>query len=784
MEIKVKPRVVIIGAGFGGLWAARSLAHAPVDVLLIDKNDYHTFLALLYQVAAAELEAEDIAYPVRSILWKFPNIDFLLAHTHRIDLTNREIETDGGTITYNYLILATGSISHSFGIPGVEDYAYGLKSLEEAVTLKNHIICCFEAAAHEADETRRRSLLTFVIVGGGATGVEYAGALSELIHGSLTQDYRSVDFSTVRIILLEALDRLVANMPERVRRYTLRRLQKMGVQVRLGAKVQEVLPEAVLLSGPETIATRTLVWTAGVRGEPTAAISEMPTQRDGRVPVLPTLQVPGWPEVYVVGDTAAIRETDHTLPMVAQVAIQSAIAAASNIHRQVTGEAPQPFHYRDRGAMITIGRNAAGAAIGSRTYTGFFAWLLWLVIHLFNLIGFRNRVMVLINWAWDYLLYERAVRFVFPRGLPPLPRCLPAAPERVPEKTSLVLMVRGIDGWQCKIKGGALIYPPLGPDPPAELIDETLDNRQADPRALELLLVMETLKNPEQPLGKPFIEPDAVIPDMVDNFLSPFLPRYFDDRHIPRFGKFDRVVKEIAAYLSDCRLISQGRRHFSHFHLYLLSRLLPHDFLDQGTEQTAHVQFLQDDFLPAGTGKGEDIVDKTTHLLGIVPHNTQQPAIFRIQPVAVHFLEAAGKAVNCPQRGLQVMGNGIAEAFQVLIHCFQFSRPLGNTLFQVCVQPPDFLLRLFAFFDFCYQRPRSFFHPLFQAFIHGFQFFLQLLQFMIFHDRHFIGGKEQFKDLLPLGGNEKFLPPEKYLHSLLPLCILAQFRMVQNTLYP
>jgi NADH dehydrogenase len=414
MKRRVKPKVVIIGAGFGGLWAARSLAKKPVDVLVVDQNNYHTFLALLYQVAAAELEAEDIAYPVRSIFWNLPNVDFAMAHARRIDPQNRIIETDGDPISYDYLILSTGSITHSFGIPGVAAHAYCLKTLEEAVILKNHIICCFERAARETDEDSRRSLLTFVIVGGGATGVEYAGALSELIHGPLVQDYRTIDFHTVRVILLEASDRLVANMPETIRNYTLGRLKKMGVDVRLGVKVLEVTSDGVVLGGQDKIFARTVVWTAGVRGEPIVERSGLPTERDGRVPVLTTLQVPGHPEIYAVGDLASIKEDDRVLPMVAQVAIQSAITAAKNILRHIDGQPLQSFRYRDRGSMITIGRNTAGVAIGSRTYTGFFAWILWLVIHLFNLIGFRNRIMVLINWAWDYLLYERAVRFVFP----------------------------------------------------------------------------------------------------------------------------------------------------------------------------------------------------------------------------------------------------------------------------------------------------------------------------------------------------------------------------------
>ena len=417
------PKVVIIGGGFGGLWAARTLANQPVDVVVIDRNNYHTFLALLYQVAAAELTAEDIAYPVRSVFSKIPNIDFVLAHARRIDLQNRQIETDGETISYDYLILANGSVTSTFGVPGVEEHAYFLKTLEEAVALKNHIICCFEAAAREPDAERRKSLLTFVIVGGGATGVEYAGALTELIHGPLIKDYPGIDFSEVRIILLEAAEQLVSSMPSNIRDYTARQLRGMGVDVRLKAAVAEVFPDKVVLKGAENIETNTVVWTAGVKGEGLAAASNIPVTRDGRVAVNETLQIQDQQNIYVIGDLASINEGQRILPMVAQVAIQSGVTSAQNILRQIAGLAPQPFIYKDRGSMITIGRKAAGVAIGSRTFTGFIAWVMWLVIHLFNLIGFRNRVMVLINWAWDYLLYERAVRYVFPSGIPSEAQC-------------------------------------------------------------------------------------------------------------------------------------------------------------------------------------------------------------------------------------------------------------------------------------------------------------------------------------------------------------------------
>lgn len=244
--------------------------------------------------------------------------------------------------------------------------------------------------------------------------MEYAGALTELIHGPLVKDYPGIDFSEARIILLEAAEQLVSSMPLNIREYTASQLRGMGVDVRLNAMVAEVSPDRVVLKGAENIETSTVVWTAGVKGEGLAAASNIPVTSDGRVAVNKKLQIHDQPNIYVIGDLAAINEGQRILPMVAQVAIQSGVASAQNILRQIAGLSPQPFIYKDRGSMITIGRKAAGVAIGSRTFTGFFAWVMWLVIHLFNLIGFRNRVMVLINWAWDYLLYERAVCFVFP----------------------------------------------------------------------------------------------------------------------------------------------------------------------------------------------------------------------------------------------------------------------------------------------------------------------------------------------------------------------------------
>ncbi|HEX6387047.1 MAG TPA: NAD(P)/FAD-dependent oxidoreductase [Anaerolineae bacterium] len=416
-----KLRVVIVGAGFGGLWAAKALTGAPVDVLLVDQHNYHTFLPLLYQVGSAELEPGYIAHPIRMILRRRKNVRFLLAKVSSVDVAARAVKTTGHnhettrTIPYDYLILATGSVSRYFGIPGAAKYAFNLKTMEDGIELRNHILQRFEKAWLEPDEARRRLLLTFTVVGGGPTGVEYAGALSELVYGPLAKDFRGMNIGEVRIILLEALDRLLAAMPEKLGRYAVERLEQKKVEVRLGATVSEVAPECVYLKDGTAIPTTTVIWTAGVGGEDVARQSGLPTLRNGTVPVLPTLQVANHPEVYVIGDLAAFEEEDDSyLPMLAPVAIQQGERAAKNIRRQVTGQEPLPFKYRDRGTMATIGRSAAVADIAGFAFTGFFAWIIWLVIHLAELIGFRNRLVVLVNWAWTYIFYERVVRLILP----------------------------------------------------------------------------------------------------------------------------------------------------------------------------------------------------------------------------------------------------------------------------------------------------------------------------------------------------------------------------------
>ncbi|HEY8531006.1 MAG TPA: NAD(P)/FAD-dependent oxidoreductase [Limnochorda sp.] len=408
-----EPRVVVVGAGFGGLWAARALAGSPARVTLLDRHNFHTFLPLLYQVAAAELEPEDIAYPVRGLIRGLANVDFLMAEVERIDLQRRQVITDGGALAYDYLVLATGSQTNFFRMESVAAHAFELKDISQAVALRSHILRLFEEALREPDPVRRREMLTFVVVGGGPTGIEFAGALAELVYGVLVKDYPRLDFSEVRIILLEALDRLLPALPPDLQRYAQKRLEEKKVEVWLGAAVVRATAHRVYLKDGTSLATRTLVWTAGVQASDLAGTLGVATARGGRVVVEPTLQLPGHPEVFCIGDMAYLEDEEgRPLPQVAPVAIQQGEHAARNIRRLLAGKPPLPFRYRNQGTMVTIGRNAAVAVVGRRAVTGFPAWLAWLGVHLVKLIGFRNRLLVLINWAWNYIFYDRGVRLI------------------------------------------------------------------------------------------------------------------------------------------------------------------------------------------------------------------------------------------------------------------------------------------------------------------------------------------------------------------------------------
>ena len=406
------PTVVVVGAGFGGLRVARALRRAPVQVVLLDRNNYHLFQPLLYQVATAGLEPEQIAKPVRAILRGQKNFDFRMVEVSGVDFAQRRLETSAGPIPYDYLVLAPGGETNFFGLETMERHGLGLKDIPDAVAIRNHVLTCFEQAMLEADPERRRARLTFIVVGGGPTGVEMAGALSELIRLVLVKDYPRLNIKDVRILLLEATDRLLVAMPERLREAAGRTLWRKQIEVRFGATVADFDGERIRLKSGEIIPAHTVIWAAGVRAAPLSAKLGLPAGRQGRVPVEPTLQAQGHPEVYIIGDAAYREQNGAPLPMVAPVAIQMAETVARNIISTLRGKPLQNFRYRDQGTLATIGRNAAVAHVFGLQLSGFPAWIMWLVVHIIQLIGFRNKLFVLLNWAWDYFFYERAARLI------------------------------------------------------------------------------------------------------------------------------------------------------------------------------------------------------------------------------------------------------------------------------------------------------------------------------------------------------------------------------------
>jgi NADH dehydrogenase len=406
-------RILIIGMGFAGLNAARNLANTPgLEVILIDRRNYHLFQPLLYQVASASIEQEAIAYPARAITRGWRNVRFLLAEVTAIDLKKRLVTTDSESLTYDHLIVAAGAVTGFYGMKDVQQYAYQIKGLADAVALRNHVLRMFEQAEWQDDPTRRSALLTFVIVGGGPTGVEFAGTLAELIRQVMTRDYPLIHPADAKIILLEAADSLLPMLPAVLRGYALHRLQRMGVQVRLGAKVSGAAPDQVRLSNADPIPSHTLVWAAGVQAAPLAALLDAPTAGAGRIRVQPDLSLEQYPEVFVCGDMAYLEQDGSPLPGIAPVAMQAGTYAARTILARQRGQTPAPFRYRDMGVMSVIGRGAAVASIFGLNFTGFIAWMVWLALHLAYLIGFRNRVVVLLNWAYDYLAFDRKIRLI------------------------------------------------------------------------------------------------------------------------------------------------------------------------------------------------------------------------------------------------------------------------------------------------------------------------------------------------------------------------------------
>ena len=409
------PRVVVIGAGFGGLHAARELAGAPVEVTLVDRQNYHLFTPLLYQVASSLLSPADIAFPIRSVFRSVPNVRYRQGEVVDVDLRSRVVAlADGEALHYDYLVVATGSTTNYFGNARIAERALGLKNLPEALELRNQILACLEAASHETDEEELERLMTFVIVGGGPTGVEYAGALSELMRLVLGRDY-PIAPERCRIVLVEARDRLLSAFVPELGRYTEERLAGMGVEVKTGVLLADVGDEAVDLSNGERIGCRTLVWSAGVQGAELAVSPGTSRTKGGRFEVDDGLGIHGVDGAFVIGDVASARGPDGELPMLSAPAIQQARYAARAILDLVAGRDPRargPFRYRDKGIMAVIGRNAAVAQVGRMTFTGFFGWVAWLLVHIYFLIGFRNRLAVLWTWCWNYLRRDRPVRIL------------------------------------------------------------------------------------------------------------------------------------------------------------------------------------------------------------------------------------------------------------------------------------------------------------------------------------------------------------------------------------
>jgi NADH dehydrogenase len=408
-------RVVVVGSGFAGLNAAKTLRNAPVEVTIVDKRNFHLFQPLLYQVATAALNPSDIAYPIRSIFRRQENIrGVLLAEVTDLDLDRREITLeDGSKLAYDYLVLATGATHSYFGHDVWEPLAPGLKSLEDALVMRQRILAAFEEAErnpHEADK-----LLTFVVVGAGPTGVELAGALVEIAVHSLGDDFDVIDPTRARVVLVEGAPDVLPVYPDDLSKSARRQLETLGVEVLTGAMVEEIDAGGVTLTDGHRIDAGLVLWAAGVQASSLGEMLGVETDRSGRVPVQDDLSIPGHPEVFVTGDLATV----PGVPGVAPAAMQMGRHAARMIYGDIAGGARSAFAYRDKGSLATIGRARAVADFGRIRFGGFVAWLSWLAIHIFFLIGFRNRVLVLISWAWSYLTFRRGARII--TGVPPLP---------------------------------------------------------------------------------------------------------------------------------------------------------------------------------------------------------------------------------------------------------------------------------------------------------------------------------------------------------------------------
>ncbi len=407
-----KPHIVIIGAGFGGIQVAQALKDAPAQITVIDRNNHHLFQPLLYQVATAGLSPADISAPIRHILRKQKNTKVIMAEVTGIDLQAQQVIMQDHVVSYAYLVIATGSRHSYFGHDEWEQYAPGLKSIIDATSLRRKILLAFEAAEIETDSERQRALLTFVLVGAGPTGVEMAGAIAELAHKALASDFRQIDPASARIILVEAAPRILPAFPEKMAGQAQKALHQLGVEVRTNAAVQNITEDGVNIAG-NFLAAKTVIWTAGVAASPAGQWLHANVDRAGRVNVQDDLSLPNAANVFVIGDTASVIQDGRPLPGVAPVAMQEGRYVASVINASLhKADKPAAFHYHNKGNLATIGRSFGLADFGWLRLTGFVGWLLWLAVHIVFLIGFRNRLLVLFQWAWAYLTFQRGARLI------------------------------------------------------------------------------------------------------------------------------------------------------------------------------------------------------------------------------------------------------------------------------------------------------------------------------------------------------------------------------------
>lgn len=410
-------RVVIVGGGFGGLFAAKAFRGADVRVLVIDRANHHLFQPLLYQVATAGLSPANIAAPIRSVLNRQKNVEVMLAEVVGVDSRAKEVILDDRRIPYDYLILATGARHSYFGHPNWETLAPGLKTIDDATRIRAKILLAFERAEMETDPEAKRAWLTFAIVGAGPTGVELAGSIAELAHRVMKRDYDHIDLDTTRIVLVEAGPRILSSFSEKLSDAAKRSLERLGVEVRPNSMVSDVTPEGIRIA--ETfLPARTVLWAAGVRASPAAQWLGIEGDRAGRIPVNQDCRVPGHENVFAIGDTMVLEdENGRPLPGVSQTAMQQGAYVARLIRAEIEGKSkPGPFRYRDKGSMATIGRAAAVASIKGLEFSGFVAWFLWLAVHIAYLIGFANRILTLTQWAWAYVTFQRGARIITSSG--------------------------------------------------------------------------------------------------------------------------------------------------------------------------------------------------------------------------------------------------------------------------------------------------------------------------------------------------------------------------------